>query len=197
MPLGFYLANVCFTQKVKTFLFMFLPPLFLLHLTSYSNAVLALLKQESVLSIALVQRRWGLIHGAQNQDAGAQGFALALPQPAGHLWASCVSALCGVLFSQGVGTLTPLQHTAAAAPLAPGWAATLLKLLVGCVVVRDAGVATPLARDAARSSVLGVLEHCRYAVAPPPHWAFSSFRKRIYSPCGELQLRGAQLGPRG
>lgn len=114
-------------------------------------------------------------------------------------------ALCCVLLAQGMGMPTPLQHTVAAVPLAPGWAATLLKLLldcmvgremqVGCMVARGAGVAAPFARDAAQSSVVGVLGHCRCAVASLPHWAFSSFRKRDYNLYGELQLRGAQLGP--
>lgn len=65
------------------------------------------------------------------------------------------------------------------------------------MVVRDAGVAAPFTRDVAWSSALGVAGHRRCAMAPLPHWAFSSFRKRIYSPYGELQLRGAQLGPGG
>lgn len=64
-----------------------------LHVLFY--AVLAFLKeQESVLAIALVQRQQGLVHRAQNEGTGQQGFALALLQPAGHCWASCVSALC-------------------------------------------------------------------------------------------------------
>lgn len=141
----------------------------------------------------------GLVHRAQNQDAGKQGFALVLPQPAGHPWASCVSVLCCVLFAQGMGPADTLAayrssdpactriscDTAGAAGGLQGggrcrWAAWWREIQV----LQHLLLGMP-----AWSSALGVLGHCRCAMAPLPHWAFSSFGKRIYSPYGDLQLR--------
>lgn len=98
---------------------MFSLPWFQLHLLSYSVQCWLAWKQRSVLPTAPVQRQWGLACWEQNKDEAGQGIAWALVQPSKHPWASCVPALCCVLFAQGMRMLTPSQAQHSSHPAHP------------------------------------------------------------------------------
>lgn len=94
MPLGFYLANVCFTQKVKTFFCSCFPPAFSItsHVLFYE--VLDFLKeQEGVLATALVQKQWR--PSILSTKQGCRRAELCF-NPATACWAPLGKLLCPV-----------------------------------------------------------------------------------------------------
>lgn len=155
MPLGFYLANVCFTLKVKTFLFMFSLPWFWLHLMSYSvQCWLAWKSRKAFYPLTCAKAvRPGMLRTKQGWSRAEHCLS-----PGAAFWAPlCKLCACTLL-----------------CPVCPR--DDSMEMDAGGLLGVERGRCCNTFHEGmpAQTSVLGVFGQCRYVVVLLPPWAFFS-----------------------